>query len=238
MAHALEALLTLAGFDPARDLLWSLGDLVDRGPFSPRCLELLDEPWFRAVRGNHEQLMLDAADDPDVWLMWTLNGGDWAIDYPWEDPGVRAKLAALPWAADLQTAQGRIGLVHADLDVRLQWPRFLDALVSDRGHAREIALWSRTSFGRAARGLAGPRVKSLDLGLVGHSIVDRAYQWGGIWFLDSGAVVTSDPSAALSMLEVHPELHLWTLPTAFDPSAAEWWSGQRKRIGAALTARQ
>lgn len=238
MAHALEALLALAGFDPAQDLLWSLGDLVDRGPFSPRCLELLDEPWFYAVRGNHEQLMLDAADDPDAWLVWTLNGGDWAVDYPWEAPDVRSKLAALPWAAELHTAPGRIGLVHADLDLRLRWPRFLEALESDRGHAREIALWSRTSFGRATRGLAGPRIKSLDLGLVGHSIVDRPYQWGGIWFLDSGAVVTSDPSAALSMLEVHPEIRLWTLPTAFDPTAAGWWSGQRERIEAAIGARQ
>jgi serine/threonine protein phosphatase 1 len=236
MAHALERLLALAGFDPRQDLLWSLGDLVDRGPDSPGCLDLLDQPWFHAIRGNHEQLMLDAAEDSDTWLIWTLNGGDWAPGYPWNGPALRQRLEALPWAAELRTGLGRIGLVHADLDLEQRWPQFLGALEADRGRARDIALWSRTSISRATRGLAGPRVKDLDLVLLGHSIVDRPFRWGSLWFLDSGAVVSQDPSAALSMLEVHPELRLWTLPTAADPIAAQWWAGQRERVAAAMEA--
>jgi serine/threonine protein phosphatase 1 len=237
MAHAFDGLLTLAGFDPARDLVWSLGDLVDRGPFSPRCLELLDQSWFRAIRGNHEQLMLDALDEPETWLMWTLNGGDWATDYPWDDPALRRKLLDLPWAADLRTAQGRIGLVHADLDLGLSWTRFLEVIELDIGQARTVALWSRTSISRAARGFPGPRVKDVDLVLLGHSIVEQAFPWGSLWFLDSGAVVSQDPSAALSMLEVHPDLRLWTLPTAFDPIAEQWWAGHQERVAAAVDAR-
>jgi serine/threonine protein phosphatase 1 len=236
MAHALERLLALADFDPGRDLLWSLGDLVDRGPYSPDCLALLEEPWFHAIRGNHEQLMLDAALDSSTWLIWTLNGGDWAPGYPWDAPALRRRLAALPWAAELQTAVGRIGLVHADLDLGLRWPQFLAALEADLGQARDIALWSRTSISRASRGLAGPRVKDLDLVLLGHSIVERPFQWGSLWFLDSGAVVSQDPGAALSMLQVHPELRLWSLPTAADPDATHWWAGQRKRVAAAMDA--
>jgi len=236
MAHALEELLGLAGFDPARDLVWSLGDLVDRGPYSPRCLELLDQPWFRAIRGNHEQLMLDAVSDPDTWLIWTLNGGDWAPDYHWDDPALHRKLSDLPWAADLRTAQGRIGLVHADLDLGLRWTQFLEAIESDLGQARNIALWSRTSISRATRGIPGPQVKDVDLVLMGHSIVDQAFQWGSLWFLDSGAVASQDPSAALSMLEVHPGLRLWTLPTASDPVATQWWSWYRERVAAAVDA--
>jgi serine/threonine protein phosphatase 1 len=236
MAHALEGLLELASFEPDRDLVWSLGDLVDRGPFSPQCLALLDQPWFNAIRGNHEQLMLDAAEDPGAWLMWTLNGGDWAKGYPWDAPALRQRLAALPWAAELHTAIGRVGLVHADLDLGLGWPQFLEAIETDRGQARDIALWSRTSVSRATRGLPGPRVRDLDLVLLGHSIVERPFQWGSLWFLDSGAVVSQDPSAALSMLEIHPELRLWTFPTAYDPIAARWWSGQPERVAAAVDA--
>ena len=236
MAHALERLLEQAGFDPSRDLLWSLGDLVDRGPYSPQCLVLLDEPWFRAIRGNHEQLMLDAAVDPGIWLIWVLNGGDWAHGYPWDAPALRGKLAALPWAAELRTATGRMGLVHADLELGRPWTRFLDDLENDRQQARNVALWSRTSISRATRGLAGPRVQDLDLALLGHSIVDAPFQWGNLWFLDAGAVVSQDPSAALSMLQVHPEIRLWTLPTAADPAAAHWWSGQRARVAAAMNA--
>jgi serine/threonine protein phosphatase 1 len=234
MAHALERLLDLAGFDAERDLVWSLGDLVDRGPFSPQCLALLDEPWFRAIRGNHEQLMLDAAADPGTWLIWILNGGDWSPSYPWDGPALRRKLAALPWAAELHTAQGRVGLVHADLDLGLPWHQFLEAIEGDLGQARGIALWSRTSVSRATRGLPGPTLQGVDLVLLGHSIVDRACQWGSLWFLDSGAVVSQDPTAALSMLEVHPERRLWTVPTAFDPVVEHWWSGRRERVAAAV----
>lgn len=51
--------LEKASFDPARDLLISVGDLVDRGAENVECLELITMPWFRAVRGNHEQMMID-----------------------------------------------------------------------------------------------------------------------------------------------------------------------------------
>ncbi|WP_201294289.1 metallophosphoesterase, partial [Escherichia coli] len=47
-------------FDPAQDLLISVGDLIDRGTENVESLELLQMPWFRAVMGNHERLMIDA----------------------------------------------------------------------------------------------------------------------------------------------------------------------------------
>ncbi len=46
-------------FDPASDLLISVGDMVDRGAENVECLDLINQPWFRAVRGNHEQMMID-----------------------------------------------------------------------------------------------------------------------------------------------------------------------------------
>ena len=47
-------------FDPWRDLLISVGDVIDRGPQSLRCLQLLEQHWVCAVRGNHEQMAMDA----------------------------------------------------------------------------------------------------------------------------------------------------------------------------------
>jgi serine/threonine protein phosphatase 1 len=51
----LQAELDAVCFDPAVDRLFSVGDLIDRGPDSEQCLLLTREPWFFAVRGNHEQ---------------------------------------------------------------------------------------------------------------------------------------------------------------------------------------
>ncbi|MBK8993858.1 MAG: metallophosphoesterase [Gammaproteobacteria bacterium] len=55
---ALQDALARAGFDPGCDRLFSTGDLIDRGPDSPGCAALLGEPWFYAVRGNHEDMLL------------------------------------------------------------------------------------------------------------------------------------------------------------------------------------
>jgi len=52
-----QALLAV-DFDRERDRLFSVGDLVDRGPEPLRALEFLAQPWFHAVRGNHEDMFL------------------------------------------------------------------------------------------------------------------------------------------------------------------------------------
>ena len=55
----LERLLNAVEFDKSRDRLFSVGDLIDRGPESLRCLQLLEEPWFFSVRGNHEVMLME-----------------------------------------------------------------------------------------------------------------------------------------------------------------------------------
>jgi serine/threonine protein phosphatase 1 len=55
----LERELDRSGFDPKCDRVLSVGDLIDRGPRSLATLELIEEPWFRAVLGNHELMLLN-----------------------------------------------------------------------------------------------------------------------------------------------------------------------------------
>lgn len=52
--QTLEQLLSTSKFDYAKDRLFSVGDLVDRGPDSLGCLELIGESWFYPVLGNHD----------------------------------------------------------------------------------------------------------------------------------------------------------------------------------------
>lgn len=54
-----EAELHRIGFDPRRDRVLSVGDLIDRGPDSLDTLALIEEPWFHAVLGNHELMLLN-----------------------------------------------------------------------------------------------------------------------------------------------------------------------------------
>jgi len=55
----LNELLKHVRFRPAVDRLFSVGDLVDRGPHSQACLALLKQPWFHCVLGNHEWMLLN-----------------------------------------------------------------------------------------------------------------------------------------------------------------------------------
>jgi len=72
-----ERLLEGLHFDAAKDRIFSVGDLVDRGPNSLECLELLKNPWFHAVLANHEQMMLEAFDGGYMGQFWLQNGGFW-----------------------------------------------------------------------------------------------------------------------------------------------------------------
>lgn len=53
---ALQGALDAVAFDPVRDRLFSVGDMVDRGPESEQVLDWLAKPWFFAVQGNHEDI--------------------------------------------------------------------------------------------------------------------------------------------------------------------------------------
>lgn len=66
--------LTAINFDFDRDILFSLGDIVDRGTDDYRSMSLQTLPWFRQVIGNHEALHVSG------YLHHPSNGAFWAIE--------------------------------------------------------------------------------------------------------------------------------------------------------------
>jgi hypothetical protein len=73
-----ENLLKNIKFDETVDRMFSVGDLVDRGPDSKACLDLLLKPWFYCVIANHEQMMYEAFHGGYMGMFWMRNGGSWA----------------------------------------------------------------------------------------------------------------------------------------------------------------
>jgi serine/threonine protein phosphatase 1 len=109
----LQAALDAIGFDPAADRLFSVGDLVDRGPECEDVIKWLNKPWFHPVRGNHDDYVC-RFDTCDIGN-WMQNGGTWFVGLPLtEQQNYQVMFQDLPIAIEVETAGGLVGLVHAD----------------------------------------------------------------------------------------------------------------------------
>lgn len=125
----LRALMDRVAFDREKDRLFSVGDLVDRGTDSPGALALLLEPWFFAVVGNHEDMMVDYIlhpKDPGTYSSgglhaFLLNGSEWFWDY--QMPKILLdRLRSLPLLIVVGEGADRTHVVHADLVRSFQDP--------------------------------------------------------------------------------------------------------------------
>lgn len=192
---AVTALLDHIGFDREKDRLFSVGDLVDRGPESNDVLTWLAFPWFHAVSGNHEAMAIDYAGSLLDAGNYRANGGGWNMDNP---PARQFEIAealkALPIAMEVETDAGLVGLVHAECPAK-NWGDFRSILNGDLKlqpheleHVKVLAQWMR---GRVDS-LDESRIADVEAVVVGHTPVRRATSLGNTIFIDTGGWLPTD----------------------------------------------
>ena len=120
LMHALDKIC----FDDTVDRLFSVGDLIDRGEASFKCLLLAKQSWFIPVIGNHEQFLLDTANNSlSMKLNWYFNGGSWWEALNDEDKklaqGVVERYFSL--TLSVSTLGGKVGVLHAQYPFK-KWP--------------------------------------------------------------------------------------------------------------------
>lgn len=144
----LHAALLSVNFNKKVDRLFSVGDLVDRGPNSLACLRLLNERWFHAVRGNHEDMMVHAISKTESFDMrgaWFRNGGDWYNTLTPQElielDELLVKVKKLPYVIEVPCNNKMIGILHAEhfgeswvTKKDLELPYVLDAILWGRGY--------------------------------------------------------------------------------------------------------
>lgn len=210
----LEQKLNQVNFDPAADRLFSLGDLIDRGPDSPRAFTWLDYPWFHAIQGNHERMLINSVeqDSPQLWYQWMHWGGDWATEYDRESiQPFYEKLRGLPVAIELALrGQHSVGLIHAELPDICDWLNVRDEL-SSQSHAnieRELAisdmLWLKRQPFMDRDEMDGIQaVSNIHHVFHGHTIVPAILTLANRTFLDLGSYQTGE----IGFIQIQPFLN-------------------------------
>lgn len=189
-------------FDPAKDRIFSVGDLVDRGPLSADAISWIGQDWFHAVRGNHEQMAIGVAAGRHDLANYLQNGGGWFLSMDEEhQQRMAAALDTLPLCIEVETSAGLVGIVHADIAGN-DWKAFTDQLESPRSnnHAKalaETAMWSRDRI----RDMDQSGVSGLSLMFVGHTPVKQPIRLGNVCYIDTGCVF----GRALTMLQIDGE---------------------------------
>lgn len=181
----LRSELARIDFDPSVDRLFSVGDLVDRGPECRDVLEWLDEPWFHAVRGNHDDYVcrFDTCDVDN----WVYNGGLWFLGMQHDEKQRFAdRFRVLPIAIEVSTEKGLVGIVHADCAYP-SWFDFQYALESTTDgkllkNIRNTAMWSRHRITDDDHS----GVKNVRAVVCGHTPNKEPVVLGNVYHIDTG----------------------------------------------------
>lgn len=173
-----EALVKI-GFDPSRDRLFALGDLVDRGPESVQVIDWLGAPWFMSVKGNHEDMCLDS--DPAFHMR---NGGGWFRNLSESDREVyRRAFRALPVAITLETELGNVGLIHAECPTHTWGETTWHLNGANHQQLESACIWGRTRYDRGF----GLEIADVRAVVVGHTPVESIRWLANTLYIDTGA---------------------------------------------------
>lgn len=242
----LESLLGHIGFDPRRDRLFSVGDLVDRGPESHRVTTFLNKPWFHAILGNHEVMLLESAytvtalpEAREHAPLWRMNGGGWFFEQSTrEQQAIYEAINQLPLAAEVALPDGRrTGVVHANVDRNAtngrHWSRISETAdttfqagefdqVSDLVWSRELAyaVVRAVEFGTPV----DATIHGVDAVFLGHTPQETPVRVDNTRWLDTGAGY----GRRLSVAELSPEGRVWSMAITSRSVTEGWKAAARK----------
>ncbi|TDF81207.1 metallophosphoesterase [Pseudomonas sp. H9] len=204
-----DLLLERVSFNYCYDRVFSVGDLIDRGPHSERVTDWLNKPWFHAVRGNHEQMAIDCIGGSGDIPRHTRNGGAWLYDMPkLAQLKIYSALSRLPVMIEIELSGARkIGIVHAEVPLLHDthgWSEAKESIshaagAQNQGSALKLALYSRSKIDN--KNIAP--VSGVEEVYVGHTTVPKVKKLGNVVYMDTGC---SFGDGELSLIELNSGL--------------------------------
>ncbi len=224
--RALNALLEQVNFNASVDRLFSVGDLVDRGPDSLDCVYLLEQPWFYSVLGNHEDICLQAVkvlldkvpeyrNANDIALLDDykyLYEGEWLFDLDIAQlSSLIPLLSVLPVIITIGDTEQKTHIVHAELH-QVDDREVVDSDIKSwhtnpiPSETRARCLSGRSLYHSTQDGMTSAMRSGLSLTYCGHTSVHYKLQHASHRFVDSGGCFSS---GWFSLLEINTD-HLVT----------------------------
>lgn len=183
------------GFDFDNDLLVAVGDLVDRGTQNQECVNLIDQPWFTSVKGNHEDLTIMGLINPSYYQCHIQNGGEWfyELEYTTQQDIVK-KLKSLPIALEVSHNGKKFGFVHGHIeqndwnDFKAELNNFDQAqyIINRKRFPSELAMWGRERLDSDNKQYT--HVTGVDAVIMGHTVTQKPCKRDNCYYIDTGAV--------------------------------------------------
>jgi len=174
-----ERALASVNFNAANDILFALGDVIDRGAHSVALLQRFKELGVYMTLGNHEHMMLESvlAQNSGYHALWVENGGRWHYELSEaERMDVCLQLLNCPLSYLIEYAGMTIGLSHT-VPQNWHWQNI------PRNHSQAVTglLWDRsiTKQGKVLHN------QGVDFSIHGHNSTPRPYWIGNTYHIDT-----------------------------------------------------
>lgn len=184
--HQLNQELLNVSFNKEKDLLISVGNLIDYGSDNIQCLELIGQSWFVSVRGNHEEMALDAIEGVNA-AYWKSHGGSWYFNLDLEDKRkvdiLIRKIQSLPFIIEANVNDGKHVICHADYPSNYyKFGKSVDLW--------EVC-WSRERLVKTIKG-DGRKIKGAKQFIFGHSSLTVPFRDGNQVWIDTSSYVGNE----------------------------------------------
>ncbi|WP_413665572.1 metallophosphoesterase [Microbulbifer sp. CNSA002] len=169
-------------FDPTKDRVISVGDLVDKGPDSLSCLKLIENEWFYGAVGNHERSLYHYAKFGSIEKS-TENL--WARKLSEKDLDLCASLIEkMYWAIEIDNGSKGVGVVHSGVPTSTSWNQFRAELEKEDRNSIEYATWSRLILKSSTY-----YISDIDWVFIGHQAIEGPSIFGNHICIDSAVFV-------------------------------------------------
>ncbi|EIX7438379.1 serine/threonine protein phosphatase [Escherichia coli] len=153
-------------------------------------------PWFRAVRGNHEQMMIDGLSERGNVNHWLLNGGGWFFNLDYDKETLAKVLAhkaeELPLIIELVSKDKKYVICHADYPCdKYEFGKPVD---------HQQVIWNRERISNSQDGIV-KEIKGADTFIFGHTPAVKPLKFANQMYIDTGAVFCGN----LALIQVQGE---------------------------------